>query len=89
MNTNMKFIFLFDGELPSNGDSRKKWQIRKQFAPQLRELWKINPALRYAEQNRYFPIEGGWIIEGHHCFDNEHKRDKTKNDIDKYRSTQM
>jgi hypothetical protein len=57
----MKFTLTFDGELPSNGDYRSKWEIRKQFHPQLEELWNTHPALRMARHNRWVPgpDEGG------------------------------
>jgi hypothetical protein len=40
----MKFTLTYDGELPSNGKVREKWEIRKQFHPQLQELWLSHPA---------------------------------------------
>lgn len=45
----MKFTLTYDGELPSSGNSSKKaaqkWEIRKQFHPQLMELTMTHPVL--------------------------------------------
>lgn len=55
----MKFTLTYDGELPSTGNSSrkiaKKWDIRKQISPQLKELWDTHPALRRAMQHRVIP----------------------------------
>jgi hypothetical protein len=42
----MRFLLTYAGPLPSNGDSESKHKIRQQFLPQLREQWKIDPALQ-------------------------------------------
>jgi hypothetical protein len=67
----MKFTLLYEGELPSSGNSskkvRKKWEIREHFDPQLRELWRVHPALLLATRNSIVPQTGGfWMIDTHH-----------------------
>jgi len=70
----MKFALIFDGELRSNGSPTEKWEIRKKFDPQLRELWKIHPSLNHVEHSpyRYAPKPGSGIkyayMENHHSF---------------------
>jgi hypothetical protein len=58
----MKFTLTFDGELPSTGNSSKKkqvkWELRKQFHPQLAELVRTHPVLKEAFNN------GVWIPKG-------------------------
>jgi hypothetical protein len=66
----MKFTLTFDGELPASGNSPKpkdKWEIRRQFQPQLAELWEVSPVLRRVSHAQV-PIDGGgyWTIEQHH-----------------------
>jgi hypothetical protein len=69
----VRFTLTFDGELHSTGNgSRKrmrKWEVRKHFDPQLRELWTLHPALIELMWRRYWPRAGGWYIEGHHSTD--------------------
>ncbi len=51
----MKFTLTFDGELGSQNGSKtvqKKWDVRKQFHPQLSELWRVNPLLINLQRNR-------------------------------------
>jgi hypothetical protein len=55
----MRFVLTFDGELPSNGKVRDKWEIRKQFHPQLQELWRVHPATQEIMRYRHIPTEGG------------------------------
>jgi hypothetical protein len=67
----VKFTLTYDGELPSSGNGskkvREKWEIRKQFDPQLRELWKVSPGLRLARTHSIIPAAGGfWMIDTHH-----------------------
>jgi hypothetical protein len=62
----MKFTLMFDGELRANRGPKEKWEIRKQFHPQLKDLWQIHPSLQSAKRNRYLPIHGHWIIDQHH-----------------------
>ena len=42
----MDFRLVYRGPLASDGDARQKHAIRKQFHPQLAELWKTHPLLR-------------------------------------------
>jgi hypothetical protein len=68
----MKFTLTYDGDLRSNDDYRRKWAIRSQLHPQLRELWEINPALRSVMRQRYVPAKGGWLFwASHHEEDQE------------------
>ena len=68
----MKFTLTYDGELSSNGDYRKKWEIRKQFHPQLQELWRINPSLRNVLRHRHIPLSAGyWKMETHHSLEDD------------------
>lgn len=66
----MKFTLHYDGPLPSSGNKAKvrtKWDIRKTFDPQLRDLWASHPALRQVEDNRHFPKVGGaGLVQVHH-----------------------
>lgn len=67
----VKFTLTYDGELPSSGNGSKKvrdkWAIRKQFDPQLRELWELSPALHLAKTHSIVPATGGfWMIDTHH-----------------------
>jgi hypothetical protein len=58
----MKFTLTFDDSLPSSGNKPKnqaKWDIRKKFHPQLKDLWEGHPALRAVWENRHFPKKGG------------------------------
>lgn len=41
----MRFTLTYAGQLPSRGDARSKHEIRKEFHPQLKELWRTHPAL--------------------------------------------
>lgn len=66
----MKFTLIYDGPLPSGGNSRHnedKWNIRKALHPQLKDLWSSHPALKAVEENRHFPKHGGApLIQTHH-----------------------
>lgn len=66
----MRFTLHFEGLLPSSGNKGRieaKWNIRKAFDPQLRELWVSHPALRQVEDNRHFPRTGGAVLtQVHH-----------------------
>jgi hypothetical protein len=62
----MKFTLTYEGELRSNDDHRRKWEIRKHFHPQLQELWRINPSLVSVEKTRHIPKGGYWKMELHH-----------------------
>jgi hypothetical protein len=66
----MKFTLTYDGDLPSTGNSSrkvaKKWDVKKHFDPQLRELWSVHPALRELRSRSIWPKSGGWFIENHH-----------------------
>src|SRR5579863_1684862 len=70
----MKFTLTYDGELPPSGNSGKnadKWRIRKELDPQLRELWRIHPALKKMLPGRFIsPAEGAFFtLETHHQYD--------------------
>jgi hypothetical protein len=71
----MKFTLTYDGELPATGNSSgkalKKWEVRKRFDPQLRELWHVHPALSELRFRRYWPRSGGFYIESHHSTEEE------------------
>jgi hypothetical protein len=54
----MKFTLTYDGELRANGKPKHKWEMRKHFHPQLAELWKISPALRYVSSNKWVARKG-------------------------------
>jgi hypothetical protein len=62
----MKFTLTYDGELRSNGGKDQKWEIRKQFHPQLEELWQIDPTLKRVLNDRYLPPGGTFSIDAHH-----------------------
>jgi hypothetical protein len=67
----VKFTLTYDGDLRSSGNGSKKvrdkWEIRKQFDPQLRELWKISPGLQLAKRHSVIPkTDGFWMIDTHH-----------------------
>jgi hypothetical protein len=84
----MKFTLTYDGELPSTGNSsrkvEKKWEVKKHFDPQLRELWAVHPALREMQYRSTWPKSGGWFVEGHHSVDTKDRKRqvKTEDDID-------
>jgi hypothetical protein len=66
----MKFTLTYDGELPSNGSPRKKWEIRSALHPQLAELWQVEKTLQSALRNRYIPtMAGSMVMHGHHSQD--------------------
>jgi hypothetical protein len=60
----VKFTLHFDGDLPSTGNgskkTRRKWEIRQHFRPQLEELWRINAALQEVAAN---PLVGRPVAE--------------------------
>jgi hypothetical protein len=67
----MKFILTYDGELPSSGNSsrknKEKWEIRKQFSPQLEHLWNTHPGLKMALFRRYVPQHSSFFqTDVHH-----------------------
>ncbi|HVB58914.1 MAG TPA: hypothetical protein VNE63_21110 [Candidatus Acidoferrales bacterium] len=66
----MRFTLHYEGLLPSSGNKGRieaKWDIRKAFDPQFRDLWKSHPALRQVEDNRHFPKRGGAaLVQAHH-----------------------
>lgn len=67
----MKFTLTYEGELRSNDDYRRKWEIRKHFHPQLQELWRISPALRSIQKTRFLPKSAYNLGEIHHSIDND------------------
>ena len=62
----MKFTLTFDGELPSNGKVRDKWEIRKQFHPQLQELWAVHPATQSISQYPLIPANRAYLPAAKH-----------------------
>ncbi|MDR3513202.1 MAG: hypothetical protein P4L73_16320 [Caulobacteraceae bacterium] len=68
----MKFTLTYDGELPSTGNGggvvkrQQKWDIRKHFAPQLEELWRVHPALKQTLHNRRVPRAGPFLLQDVH-----------------------
>lgn len=68
----MKFTLIYEGELPSNGDKKTKWDIRKKFHPQLEELWLIDETLKLANRHRYIPTNSTFIRSDiHHSLDEQ------------------
>jgi hypothetical protein len=65
----MRFTLIYQGELRSNDDYRRKWAIRSQFHPQLAELWRTSPALKAAQRYRHLPQHGWWMIDSHHSIE--------------------
>jgi hypothetical protein len=74
----MKFTLTYQGELRPNDDSRRKWQIRKYFHPQLEELWRVHPSLQSVEERRQIPIGGYWFIERHHTVSANHLKSRIR-----------
>ncbi|MCA0246983.1 MAG: hypothetical protein LCH88_16780 [Proteobacteria bacterium] len=62
----MKFTLTYDGELRSNAGVKQKWEIRKQFHPQLAELWQIDRSLQKVWAERNWPQGGVLYTEMHH-----------------------
>lgn len=63
----MKFTLTYDGELRANGRPPHKWAIRQQLSPQLRELWKVSPALLELKEQRMVPLHGSYgVVLRHH-----------------------
>lgn len=67
----MKFTLTFEGDLRSNRGPADKWAIRKQFDPQLRELWRITPALQNVMRSRTVPATGFFVLELHHSLEDK------------------
>ncbi len=70
----VKFTLTYDGSLPASANkpkNREKWEIRKAFDPQLRDLWQSHPALISVEENRRFPKSGGVLAQVHHLHPSE------------------
>jgi hypothetical protein len=69
----MRFTLTYDGSLPASANKPKnedKWRIRKDFHPQIIDLWASHPALRHIELNeRYFPKEHGASLRQRHHTD--------------------
>jgi hypothetical protein len=42
----MRFVLTYDGPLPVNGNPDDKHRIRKQFHPQLKAQWDVEPSLQ-------------------------------------------
>ncbi len=62
----MRFTLTYDGELPSTGNKSKKleekWSIRKQFDPQLRQLWKVRSDLAHLKNESIVAKDGRYIM---------------------------
>lgn len=63
----MKLALTYRGELRAKGSPQRKWDIRKQIAPQLAEFWRLSPSLGHLLEMRYLP-NGGYSkkTERHH-----------------------
>ncbi len=48
----MRFTLTYDGPLPSRGNARDKNQIREAMAPQLKELWTLEPLVNFPQYLR-------------------------------------
>src|SRR5437773_323341 len=70
----MKVTLVYDGNLSPTGNnvshrSRKKWEVREQFDPQLRRLWDIRPDLDHLRKFPRYPKDGhGMWIQAHPQF---------------------
>ena len=63
----MKFTLTYDGELRPNRGLSDKWEIRKQIAPQLEELWRIAQPLVELKASPYVPLKPNHFwTETHH-----------------------
>jgi len=67
----MKFTLVFDGSLPptgnnSNARSKKKWEVRKAFDPQLRELWRVRPDLSLLREDPIIPRDDVYMMQVTH-----------------------
>jgi hypothetical protein len=65
----MKFTLTYEGPLRSN-KSNQVWDLRRQFHPQLDELWRETRALNELKLQKV-PANGGsyWAMESHHSID--------------------
>jgi len=84
----MKFVLTYDGELPSNGDYRKKWEIRKHFHPQLQELWQTHPSLHDMQYRRYVHQSGQMMMETHHTVAGPAMKRPPEDKMHEYRDVQ-
>ena len=65
----MKFTLTYEGSLPPSANKSKKedvWRIRKDFHPQLEDLWENHPAIKNIDVNDSFPLDGAVMTHGHH-----------------------
>jgi hypothetical protein len=63
----MKFTLTYEGDLRSNKGPEEKWEIRKQLAPQLEELWQVSAPLVDLKVNPMVPTTQGYLwSETHH-----------------------
>lgn len=66
----MKFALTYQGELRSRDIPARTWEIRKQFHPQLQDLWRVHPVLIEANRTRFIPSGGPYFTtERHHSLD--------------------
>lgn len=66
----MKFALTFDGELRANGNIKAKWNIRKEFHPQLAELWRLHPATQAIMRRPLVPQHSPYMpMVRHHSVD--------------------
>jgi hypothetical protein len=77
----MKFTLTYEGELRSNDDYRRKWEIRKYFHPQLEELWRIAPPLQAVRKFQFLPKGGWWNIEIHHSQPDERTPPRNQDEL--------
>ncbi len=90
----MRFTLIYDGDLFPTGNNatrtpHKKWEVRRAFDPQLRQLWKERPDLDYLMENSVVPKDGHYIWTQPHPLHPESEevkrhryRASTGNDID-------
>ncbi|HEV2161356.1 MAG TPA: hypothetical protein VGR52_03850 [Stellaceae bacterium] len=78
----MRFTLTYDGELGAKARHKQAWEIRRQLAPQLRELWEIDPSLQRLLLRRYLTSGGYFPIEQHHSVEQFKSSEKTANSID-------
>jgi hypothetical protein len=66
----MKFTLTYEGRLPASANKSKRedvWRIRKDFHPQLVDLWDNHPALTgLMGANETYPLDGALMTHGHH-----------------------
>jgi hypothetical protein len=68
----VKFTLVYEGPLPPDGKTAVKWDIRKYFSPQLKELWELHPSLKDAARRRFISRDQpGTFYDIHHFADDQ------------------